>query len=472
MPKLKKAVKDFLGAVPVERSGDAARLQRQRVRADAQGDRPGRAHARRRSARAVGRDRALRRDPPRHRHARPADRPQGARRVHRRRGSGQPRGDRGRRAPAAGERRDALHDRAGPRHQSGLPEEDDAAADGADRRPHVHDRQRRRSCTARSRNCSTSCRISICSAIRRPTTSATTPGARSRSRWTATAAFARGRDIARRRTNDDDHHERRSARDRGAVWFPDRVCVRCGCASLVATVAVAAQQQELPRFRSSVELTSIDVSVFDDRGPPGRGSEAGGFHRPRRRQPAPRRERRVDSARSAARAAPCTPPPDGYSANDNATGGRLILIVVDQPNIRFGGTLRDSQGRERVHRSPAAVRSRRRGRHRPRLAVTPFTADRARLKKAIEAHGRSASRHRLPPAQHRAHRGAGHHARHAWRARHGHRSRVPSASNSNAIQRRRSPDVHARSAARGSTSWPRRRAVDGQRHDRGASQRS
>ena len=30
MPKLKKAVKEFLGAVPPRRSGDAARLQRQR----------------------------------------------------------------------------------------------------------------------------------------------------------------------------------------------------------------------------------------------------------------------------------------------------------------------------------------------------------------------------------------------------------------------------------------------------------
>ena len=36
---------------------------------------------------------------------------------------------------------------------------------------------------------------------------------------------------------------------------------------------------------------------------------------------------------------PAPPAPDGYTRNENATGGRLILIVVDEPNIRFGGTL-------------------------------------------------------------------------------------------------------------------------------------
>ena len=49
--------------------------------------------------------------PARRRDARPPDRPQGAGRVQRRRRSGQPRHDRRRRAAAAVERRDALHDR-------------------------------------------------------------------------------------------------------------------------------------------------------------------------------------------------------------------------------------------------------------------------------------------------------------------------------------------------------------------------
>ena len=82
-------------------------------------------------------------------------------------------------------------------------------------------------------------------------------------------------------------------------------------------------------------------------------------------------------------AAPPPPPPDGYSTNESATGGRLIVIAVDQPNIRFGGAL--------------AIRKAANGfidRLLPsdRVAVagiglgapsTSFTADRARVKQAI-----------------------------------------------------------------------------------------
>ena len=92
MPKLKRAVKEFLGARAAQRSGHAARLQRQHFHADAQ-DRPipRSACKRRGSAGALGRHGALRRDPARRRHARPPDRTQSAHRVHGWRGSGQPR---------------------------------------------------------------------------------------------------------------------------------------------------------------------------------------------------------------------------------------------------------------------------------------------------------------------------------------------------------------------------------------------
>ena len=30
------------------------------------------------------------------------------------------------------------------------------------------------------------------------------------------------------------------------------------------------------------------------------------------------------------------PPPEGYTSNEGAVGGRLIVLAVDQPNIRFG----------------------------------------------------------------------------------------------------------------------------------------
>ena len=80
--------------------------------------------------------------------------------------------------------------------------------------------------------------------------------------------------------------------------------------------------------------------MFDDRGRPIADLKPEDFT-VARRQRRPRRvvNADVDAARDAARHRPLTPPPDGYSSNDNATGGRLILIVIDQPNIRFGGTL-------------------------------------------------------------------------------------------------------------------------------------
>jgi VWFA-related protein len=38
--------------------------------------------------------------------------------------------------------------------------------------------------------------------------------------------------------------------------------------------------------------------------------------------------------------APSPAPPEGYSSNENTTSGRLFLIAVDQPNIRFDGVMR------------------------------------------------------------------------------------------------------------------------------------
>jgi len=79
-----------------------------------------------------------------------------------------------------------------------------------------------------------------------------------------------------------------------------------------------------------------------------------------------------------------TPPPESYSSNDNATGGRLILIVVDQPNIRFGGTLA-------IRKAMNAFIDRLEPTDRvavlgigPGSPSTNFTGDRARMKKAIE----------------------------------------------------------------------------------------
>jgi VWFA-related protein len=151
-------------------------------------------------------------------------------------------------------------------------------------------------------------------------------------------------------------------------------------ASLVVS---AGQQQELPRFRSSVELTSMDVSVLDDRGRPITDLKPEEFRV--RVDGAPRR---VISATWIPLEAPPGPPapaaPDGYSSNDSATGGRLILLVIDQPNIRFGGTMGIRKAVysfiDRLQPSDrAAVVG-----IGPGSPSTPFTADRDRLKKAVE----------------------------------------------------------------------------------------
>jgi VWFA-related protein len=105
---------------------------------------------------------------------------------------------------------------------------------------------------------------------------------------------------------------------------------------VIAAGAVRAQDQT-PRFRSGVDVTSVDVTVVDDRGRPILGLKPEDFTVQLDGNP-----RRVISADWVALTAPAgpkpAPPPEGYSSNEGGTtGGRLILMVVDQPNIRFGG---------------------------------------------------------------------------------------------------------------------------------------
>jgi VWFA-related protein len=152
---------------------------------------------------------------------------------------------------------------------------------------------------------------------------------------------------------------------------------------VLSTVAVRAQQPPPnPSFQASVEVTPLDVSVVDDRGKPLTDLTPADFTV--RIDGAPRR---VVSAEwipltEPAGAVP-PPPPDGYSTNESATGGRLIVLAVDQPNIRFGGAMAIAKAANAfVDRlSPS-----------DRVAVagfgvgapaTTFTADRERVKRAI-----------------------------------------------------------------------------------------
>ena len=111
------------------------------------------------------------------------------------------------------------------------------------------------------------------------------------------------------------------------------LCVLCGC------FLSAQQAPPKPSFQSSVEVTSLDVNVVDDKGKPLVNLAPADFA-----VKIDGNTRRVLTAEwvplvVAAGAPAPPPPPDGYSTNESSTGGRLIIIAVDQPNIRFGGAL-------------------------------------------------------------------------------------------------------------------------------------
>lgn len=162
----------------------------------------------------------------------------------------------------------------------------------------------------------------------------------------------------------------------------------CACAGLCLSLTALQSQppssrlQEPPRFRSSVEVTSLDVTVVDDRGHPIVDLGPGDFN-----VRIDGNQRKVVSAEWISvvsdAAAPPPPPPDGYSTNENSTGGRLIVLAVDEPNIRFGGAMAITK---------AATSFIDRLTPSDRIAVagigagapaTPFTADRERVKWAI-----------------------------------------------------------------------------------------
>ena len=100
---------------------------------------------------------------------------------------------------------------------------------------------------------------------------------------------------------------------------------------------VLAAQQDPPRFRASVDVTSVDVGVVDDRGRPITDLGPADFT-----VRVDGDARRVVSAEWVPLVADATAKPtlvpEGYSSNENLSGGRLIVLAVDQPNIRFGAT--------------------------------------------------------------------------------------------------------------------------------------
>jgi VWFA-related protein len=119
-----------------------------------------------------------------------------------------------------------------------------------------------------------------------------------------------------------------------------RVFVFSWLLALGPTPFSPAHAQDQPRFRSGVEVTTVDVTVVDVRGRPIADLTSADFVV--RVDGVPRE---VVSAewvpRTLAgenRPAPA-PAPQAYSSNEAAAGGRLITMVIDQPNIRPGGMI-------------------------------------------------------------------------------------------------------------------------------------
>ena len=192
-------------------------------------------------------------------------------------------------------------------------------------------------------------------------------------------------------SRNDQRRTRGTRRERLALRFL-RVLRLTSClvfAAYGASGTVIAQQSppqtpsQPPRFSTSVEVTSLDVSVVDTSGKPITDLKPPDFN-----VRIDGNARRVVTSEWISLVTPSTADvvaavPDGYSTNEGSTGGRLIVLAVDEPNIRFGGAMAIAKAANAFidRLSPSdriAVASFGTG-----APATVFTSDRERIKKAI-----------------------------------------------------------------------------------------
>jgi VWFA-related protein len=155
---------------------------------------------------------------------------------------------------------------------------------------------------------------------------------------------------------------------------------------VLAAVAGRAQdlRQTTPSFRSGVETLPIDVTVVNDRGEPIRDLIVSDFN-----VRIDARPRKVVSAQWVAAAgtggdrAAVPSVPEGYVSNESAAGGRLIALVIDQPNIPFGD-MRPLRGviEAFIDRLSSGDRVAVVGLGRPSVS-TPFIADHDQIKQTV-----------------------------------------------------------------------------------------
>jgi VWFA-related protein len=164
------------------------------------------------------------------------------------------------------------------------------------------------------------------------------------------------------------------------------VCLVCSVSPALSALLQAQQSstRQPPRFQASVEVTLIDVAVVDGQGKPLLDLTPADFAvridgKPRSVVSA----EWVPLATRAPGARPLVRLPEGYSSNETSSGGRLIVIAVDEPHIRPGAAAAVLAAADAFidRLSPsdriAAVSLGLGG------VATPFVADRARIKDAL-----------------------------------------------------------------------------------------
>jgi VWFA-related protein len=115
-------------------------------------------------------------------------------------------------------------------------------------------------------------------------------------------------------------------------------CRAIAFATALSVSAPAAHAQNEPRFQSSVEVTPIEVTIVDGRDRAISDLKSAEFIVQVDGMP-----RRVVSAEWIPRTSKATAarrgPLESFRSDTPSSSGRLIVIVIDQPNIRFGGTI-------------------------------------------------------------------------------------------------------------------------------------
>ncbi|MDP2053945.1 MAG: hypothetical protein Q8L75_09935, partial [Acidobacteriota bacterium] len=122
-----------------------------------------------------------------------------------------------------------------------------------------------------------------------------------------------------------------------------RLVLATGLAMSLALAAVSAQQQpptpQAPRpvFETQTEIVLVDVTVVDRDAKPVPTLTAADFELQVNGQPRPIQSVQFIST-IPTNTSPATPRETGFSSNDTATTGRLLLFAVDEGNLRVASS--------------------------------------------------------------------------------------------------------------------------------------